>query len=869
MTITIQFDADSLGCPSVDIFLESLGLQPTRWQAAQVCEVEPWSKINIYRMEIPVPNELLASPTWHCNIVENEGSQRFLINGCVVAADVLKKDILSVAIAAFPIELVALSLESLPVIDLSLLTRLRNLTNLNLRGCSNIGDICPLASLKSLTSLDLSACRAVTDLGPVAGLVKLTNLKLYSCRSISDLSPLVTLRNLENLDLSSCKSVTDIRPLSSLTCLKSLNLDGCRSLRDICALVGLLNLTTLNLSRCDALTDFGSLAALINLTTLDLNESKSLKDLQPLAALVSLTSLRLGSCEALKDIGLLTKLVKLRSLSLALCTGVKDVSPLVGLVELSDLDLSGLKSLTDLRPLANLVSLKELDLSMCNAVIDISPLSRLVKLTTLKCWGCRSLSDINGLSDLVSLVSLDLTACNSLVNLSPLVGLANLTWLNLTGRNAVTDISPLACLVTLTNLELGCDAVIDISPLASLVNLTNLDLSGCRAVTDIRPLSVLGRLKELNISELNRLQSIDSLRDLAELKELESTIHPGIVTELLAHVAMLRADIPHISVNAHAWLKEADAFGAGFHTERERLATTLGDAFSLLPEDHEIIPHYETLLGRTPEFTAAPWKAWLLGTARHHGFHLLRQRVDRLKMKDLRQGAVGGICAALPDDEGTIEDRKWACEWLRAMEDAFSNSTRELLPVSAEICLAHARLNGNDALERWLTRFTDPTDVAALDPVQVSLARWQLARGQSEQALAHAAAVQSPRERDPLLVALVQASLASGAEEAGELLLMIEDAALRRGLALKLARDETFARSAANVHRLVVAAGDSPQALGEFIQLLPPDADHELLREISRLLCINATELRDWKITMLQKYIHQIQDQPSFQDEQD
>lgn len=78
---------------------------------------------------------------------------------------------------------------------------------------------------------------------------------------------------------------------------------------------------------------------------------------------------------------------------------------------------------------------------------------------------------------------------------------------------------------------------------------------------------------------------------------------------------------------------------------------------------------------------------------------------------------------------GHLNGVAWYLDWLERLESAKGMRRRQLLPVSAEVCLAHARLGMATALNRWLTWFTDPSDPAALDPVQAALGGWQLRRG--------------------------------------------------------------------------------------------------------------------------------------------
>ena len=510
------------------------------------------------------------------------------------------------------------------------------------------------------------------------------------------------------------------------------------------------------------------------------------------------------------------------------------------------------KSLTDVSVVSGLTHLTSLDLGHCNWRTDVSVLSGLKQLTTLNLCRSKTLTDVSALSGLIHLTSLDLAYCDCLTDVSALSGLKQLTSLRLCGFKSLTDVSVLSGLSRLTLLTLTwCRSLTDVSGLSGLTQLVRLYIDRCEKVRDIHPLTSLSSLKTLHIGGLNRIRSIEPLRKLTSLMELKSNVHPALVAELLAHTAVLRLDKGHIAKNAKSWLEEVINFTDGGRIEQERLATTLGEAFSLLDE-HEIIPRYEAFLDSRPEFSATPWKSWLQGCARYQGFSVLMSRVERLALSSISAGAVGGVCAALPDDAAPMEQQDWARGWLERMEDALVGHAHELLPSCAEICLAYARLDMKDALERWLMRFTDPSDPAALDPVQAALGQWQVARGDLDAALRHAAAVQMPEMRDPLMIQLAHSYLEKNTERAGEILLLIENRATTAGLVLRFAADETFVKSELNVHRLLVAAGDEPKALAALISAIHKTAAPAILDELSAIVQMNEFEMRDWKVKMME-----------------
>ncbi len=91
------------------------------------------------------------------------------------------------------------------------------LHSLNLRNCEELTDITPLSGLTNLTELDLSSCPNLTDIIPLSGLINLTDLDLENCNKLTDITPLSGLTNLTELYLS---SYCNKSPLSGLTNLK-------------------------------------------------------------------------------------------------------------------------------------------------------------------------------------------------------------------------------------------------------------------------------------------------------------------------------------------------------------------------------------------------------------------------------------------------------------------------------------------------------------------------------------------------------------------------------------------------------------------------------------------------------------------------
>ena len=503
---------------------------------------------------------------------------------------------------------------------------------------------------------------------------------------------------------------------------------------------------------------------------------------------------------------------------------LSDLSPLSGLQDLTSLNLEGCKLLSNLGPLRELTALTSLNLVQCKSLSDLGPLSELPALKSLNLVLC-NLIDLDTLSKLQALTSLDLGACTLPSDIGFLSKLQALTSLNLGGCRLPSDIGPLSKLQALTSLNLHhCYSLSDLGPLSGLTALTSLNLSECNSLRDLGPLSGLQALRFLEFSS-RRVQSIEPLRGISSLREL-SEFNPPEVDELLAHAAFRRGDRLRIQDQGNSWLKEAKDWRDGPSDLQDRFAATLGECFSLLGES-EVGSAYEKFLQSRPDFSVAPWKAWLGGTLRESGFELYCQRVERLPVASMLVGAIGGACATLPYEEHA----EWSRKWLQALKTARLSDAKSLLSVAPEICLAHARLGEKEALGRWLVQFTDPSDSTALDPVQAALASFQLACGEFPAAENHTFAIQSPAVRDPVLGALVAALAAADLDRASAYLLLIVDQSRKSALAKQLAAEPGVTEAV--LHRLLVAVGNAGFDLAEWISAIPDPAGKRLIREFS------------------------------------
>jgi Leucine-rich repeat (LRR) protein len=708
---------------------------------------------------------------------------------------------------------------------------------------------------------------------PYAGRVwpNVNDLSVLSARTRGDqpaentVGPEPDLRHLAVLaltgDAESERTLTDLSPLAELTALTSLNLRGYKNLTNLSPLAGLTALSSLNLSNCENLTNLSPLVRVTALTELKLSGGMNQADLSPLAELTALTSLDLKGCENLADLSPLAGLTALSSLDLGGCENLTDLSPLAGLTALRSLDLSWCENLTDFSPLAGLTTLRSLKLYACKNLTDPKLLAGLTALTILELNSCENLTDLRPLAGLTALASLNVSECENLTDFSPLAGLTALSSLDLSWCKNLTDLGPLAGLTALRSLRLSsCKNLTDLSPLAGLKTLTSLDLCVCEGIHDLAPLENMKSLRELNIADCNRIRSLEQLRDCLALKELWCSLHPATSVEILADMASKRHDRPIIKANATEWLNEGRRSLREALPELDALAASLARAFALLG-DSPIGTEFQLLLHSAPQLPVKPWKDWFIGTRRESGFLLLHRRVDSIPPAELSPGAIGGGCAALPDDSAAPEEQDWARRWLASIEENHGGHGSLLRCAAAELSLAHARLGEFEALDRWLQRFTDPDDSTAVDQVHSALAEWHIAATRLDDAMKHIAGIVAAPCRDPLLAKVARFLAGTAPIKAVETLLLIQDEPIRAGLVREFAESSEMIGSPDAVHRLLVAAGPDGEILAWLVQKVVAEHPEDLVvQELSRHLQLGdggvwrwrlerwATIQKDWKL---------------------
>ncbi|XP_042505527.1 disease resistance protein RPV1-like [Macadamia integrifolia] len=519
--------------------------------------------VNLKVLSLPFCHQLSSTP---------DVSANQLLEGCNRLDKLPKKFSCMTSLTTLDVS-VCIKLESLPNLPSSLksfdashcillrslpmLSSLKNLEKLHLRGCMDLLDISGLPS--SLTSLDASHCFSIQD---ISGLPRsLTSLDVSHCFSIRDISGLP--RSLTSLDASHCSSIRDISDLpSSLTrldvshcslirdisglpsSLTSLNVSHCNSIRDISGLPS--SLTRLDASHCSSIQDISSLPS--GLTSFNVSHCNSIQYISCLPS--SLTSLHADCCKSLVKLSSTSRGIRnLKTLCLKECTSLEEIEDVnKKLDSLVVLNIKGCTSLKNLPKLKNLKtlslydnvslsdfegkgmnSLEVLKIECCRSLRKMPNLPDSKRLREVQIIDCTVLSEIECIEDFESLEVLSISNAISLTTLPDISILKNLRYFRIKKCYGMKRLPNLSNLKELRQLEIEeCWKLSEIPDLDKLESLGKLKISGCMFMKSLPDLSNLKELNYLtieddNVAEIHGVDRLEILKylDISECKSLE------------------------------------------------------------------------------------------------------------------------------------------------------------------------------------------------------------------------------------------------------------------------------------------------------------------------------------------------------------
>lgn len=282
------------------------------------------------------------------------------------------------------IHLEKLNISGLNLTDLSMLSGMTKLQELNITNCTVSASLAPLNKLTALTHLTISGS-SVSALNELTDLHALTYLDL-SDNAIGNISALANMTALEQVNLSQ-NAITDPAPLAGLTKLTKLNLSS-NALTSVSALGSCTALTSLDVSG-NGLTDLSALGKLTGLHSLWATNN-ALTNVDALSACTSLEELNV-SHNQIASLECLSGITSLRELNFAynLLTSIPylgDGSELVKVVGDNN-------QITDISALAGLPRLNYVFLDYNPDLSDVSALTSCSLLAQLDVFGTQVTSD--------------------------------------------------------------------------------------------------------------------------------------------------------------------------------------------------------------------------------------------------------------------------------------------------------------------------------------------------------------------------------------------------------------------------------------------------------------------------------------------
>ena len=269
------------------------------------------------------------------------------------------------------INLKKLILKNNKIVDLTAISKLTKLEELDLYGNRGIKSIGGFENLTNLRKLLLNRTMGITDIGPLKECRNLEELSIQY-NKVSSIEALKDHEKLLSLDISGNKNISDLSPLLKSTKLARLLANG----NKITSLEGLRNLTDLKELHVseNKISDLSPLEKLLKLDDLDIGNNPDIESLEVFKKLINISELKMNNAKKINDFTPISSLKNLDELNLTRCN-LTDISFLEGLNNITEMNLQQ-NEITDINPLINMGNLREIKLGY-NRISDASPVSKL------------------------------------------------------------------------------------------------------------------------------------------------------------------------------------------------------------------------------------------------------------------------------------------------------------------------------------------------------------------------------------------------------------------------------------------------------------------------------------------------------------
>ncbi len=395
-------------------------------------------------------------------------------------------------------------------VDLSGLRNCRELSTVTLDGLP-LNDLSCLSECKKLQDLELLTMPDLVSVNGLADHQSLTHLHVDDqCENLSDMSALADNTSLRYVDLHS-RALSDLSWLSNANRLSELQIWGADGLRNLNGLEEHTSLQHLHIEYCERLSDVSALSTCTSLITVRFHEVFALSDISPVVKLPDLRSLEIYGSR-LKDVGFLSEIVNKNSFSFGV-SEVEDWSGLAAIprynyLNITDRNGSALSYIRNTPVAVFELWNREGMTNLNEGALDLMQLPDVTRSLTLHC--VRSLETLRSMD----LWELYLDDCPQLTSLDGLERLHNLSSLRVQNCSRLTDWSAVEK-KTFDNLEL---VQLFTLPDFSALHADRLRLE---SIFDLPDLSALASYEQQNYHI--ELFDVDKVTDLSPLFHLNGS----------------------------------------------------------------------------------------------------------------------------------------------------------------------------------------------------------------------------------------------------------------------------------------------------------------------------------------------------------
>ncbi|XP_030440317.2 disease resistance protein RPV1-like [Syzygium oleosum] len=294
------------------------------------------------------------------------------------------------------------------------LSNFKRLSELHLRGCSELTEIKGLEELVCLTALTASFCEKLYKLEGLGRLVSLRSIIIRGCKALETLPDLSKLKFLKIFDAADCENLVGIQGLDRWEYLEELDISVCYSIESLPDFSNLKGLKILIAGSCLKLVEITGLDNAEHLKELNLSDCSSLERLPELPCLGTLKNLYINGCEKIRDIQALREFSSCKILYIEECKSIVNLPDLSEFEDLEYLTVKKCRQLADVPGLDGARSLKFINISGCEMLENLPDLSGLELLEELKVRHCGKITELQGLGGLRSLSFVDFSGCNLL-----------------------------------------------------------------------------------------------------------------------------------------------------------------------------------------------------------------------------------------------------------------------------------------------------------------------------------------------------------------------------------------------------------------------------------------------------------------------